>query len=730
MRLGQQNDAAEALACLCDALDTELAAWYMLYGRWIQSPLLQVCEATTATAAGEDVAEAVHWRNTGILLAAATTSTSPAPAGSQSRHGPGSQRQCPGVKQVAIVGTTQPPPSSSSPPSGCECIHPFVGASSAQLASANPLRGLTATTSTCCLCGGMSAARLEPFWSLQLPLPPPPPPSCSSSSRAVPACSATGGPASARLHHYRHRLHGAMAATAIGSGVESVGMLGRRRPLLPSLDPDALGAVTAVPSGMQQQQQQQSHPVLPATTTRPALGAAPASSERDGGAPSGGSLALADCLELAVQAEEVEGVDCCRCSLLAAVRRVRAIVRTKGPGTAAHSATVPPPSQYTILDPDLDPAPDQGLEAGTATGAGTSCRHSSLGPDGRGDCLSAEECMGLTTPEADDQSMQVTEGSTMAGVKRQSVGPGMANGGAVTTATASFQLEQQLMRLEDMLSGPHLPDLDLDIELKGLTELIAQQQQQWRRLQQLSGGVCAAAVAAPAAALTPVRARALRRTRVVSCPPVLVLQLLRTVWDSRTGLTAKDGRHVAFPVELGPRELALLGAAAAVATRPQHEEEQEEEKQGGSVARDENEPALCVIGDGKKWVPEVKGGSLPTAVPSPPPPAYTLTAVVVHYGSPESGHYLMYRRISTLLRREEVSRNCGAPAAATATASATDTATAAAATAAGGTGEHNSCISEYSCSCAWLRVSDSSVMLADEGEVLQQSAAVLLYEMQ
>jgi hypothetical protein len=277
--------------------------------------------------------------------------------------------------------------------------------------------------------------------------------------------------------------------------------------------------------------------------------------------------------------------------------------------------------------------------------------------------------------------------------------PQAADAAGVVEASA-MNLEQQLGRLEALLSACHLPDLDLDLELATLTELLLQQQPQ-----QCSGfgGVTAFADAAangssfqpfpirpparePVATsadvtpvkLAPVRTRVLRRTRVVRCPQVLVLQLMRTVWDPRVGAAVKDGRRVAFPLQLGQQELEQLGGAVGQQARREEEGTRGEQEEGQA--------------------------GFPGKRPAPLLLSYTLMAVVVHYGGADSGHYLMYRRVGA-----------AQPKLRQATAAGMDLP--------GGGSISNSCSS-------WLRVSDSSVALANEQEVLQQAAAMLLYELQ
>ncbi|KAG2487083.1 hypothetical protein HYH03_014328 [Edaphochlamys debaryana] len=199
-------------------------------------------------------------------------------------------------------------------------------------------------------------------------------------------------------------------------------------------------------------------------------------------------------------------------------------------------------------------------------------------------------------------------------------------------ASALGSLQPLLRRLAALLAAPQpLPDLDLDLELGRLRRLAAVVAEALAAEAMGGGGGAAASrrdevgagvMEAEAAALElrPVRAAALRRNWVTRPPPVLVLQLQRTVWDHVSGTTGKDGRHVAFPAVLPASELAAaLGSPAPEAAG----------REGDAV------PA-AVTGLGRQ------SG---TSSASSPPPPYVLVAVAVHYGGADSGHYLVYRRV-------------------------------------------------------------------------------------
>lgn len=228
------------------------------------------------------------------------------------------------------------------------------------------------------------------------------------------------------------------------------------------------------------------------------------------------------------------------------------------------------------------------------------------------------------------------------------------------------------------------------------------------------------------------RRPAWRRTCVSRPPQVLALQLLRSVWDERTGRSAKDTRHVAFPLVLPYAELVEElggccsgggggggaggapgggggGSGASVksghAAEPggaQHTTDREEEAEAGEQQQ-----------DGGTW----NGCTCTTAAAQPP---YELAAVVVHLGGAASGHYLVYRRVPLAAVAE------GAQAAA-----ATAVCAAGAWGVAGRGGSGPGAVRAGSGLVGghvWLRVSDSSVCRAEVGEVLRQPAALLLYE--
>ncbi len=157
-----------------------------------------------------------------------------------------------------------------------------------------------------------------------------------------------------------------------------------------------------------------------------------------------------------------------------------------------------------------------------------------------------------------------------------------------------------------------------------------------------------------------VRRQALRGSHVALLPRVLVLQLLRSVWDPRVGAPVKDGRHVAFPTRLGRDDLALLrGQRQEPHSEQRHHGKQQQaeagyadlaqhngsgEGDGGKEGEGEGEGAnddVLLYGAGcgdERYVP------------------YTLTAVVVHYGGASSGHYLMYCRVPAAVRGGDVGR--------------------------------------------------------------------------
>ncbi len=219
---------------------------------------------------------------------------------------------------------------------------------------------------------------------------------------------------------------------------------------------------------------------------------------------------------------------------------------------------------------------------------------------------------------------------------------------------------------------------------------------------------------------------------------MLVLQLLRSVWDPRVGAPVKDGRHVAFPTRLGREELALL--------RGQRQEHHSEQRHHGKQQQAEEATTDLVQhsgsgeGDGGK---EGEGeGANDDGLPygagygderyAP----YTLTAVVVHYGGASSGHYLMYRRVPAAVC--VVATLGGGGAVATGGSGQVYREAVVVGPASGGavvgngTGGDGALGADGGDSsqvpCVWLRVSDSSVGVVQEGEVLRQVAALLVYE--
>ncbi|GFR49460.1 hypothetical protein Agub_g11520, partial [Astrephomene gubernaculifera] len=320
LQLGEQHDASEALGCLCDSLDSELAMWHLMYGRWIQTPpllqpLLQppplpgkhhslastlesVRQVTTAADA-ETVAEveveveAASEEEDGMTSGAGVCGQCNGGSGGSG----GSHRLASGEVGAGGGGGTAGGgcSSSSSSSNGGNSNSSYVMGSSSGCNGANvplppnpapaapllpppppppppasPLRGLMRTCSTCCACGNRSPTHVEPFWSLQLPLPPPgtTPPARnltshpSSTTSTQPATAAPSHP----LHFSSHTLP---------------------HPLL-----------------LAQQRRMHPHPPHRHPHTHQQ------------------QLTLRDCLAGAVVSEEVvEGVVCARCSLAVALRR-------------------------------------------------------------------------------------------------------------------------------------------------------------------------------------------------------------------------------------------------------------------------------------------------------------------------------------------------------------------------------------------------------------------------
>ncbi len=332
--------------------------------------------------------------------------------------------------------------------------------------------------------------------------------------------------------------------------------------------------------------------------------------------------------------------------------------------------------------------------------------------------------------------------------------------GAAGAAAAAALLRQAaaLVALPSLVPLPDLGELDaLLASLSDLRQSAAQQHQQPPSV--AHGGTAsgpsspelvAAAAAAGGAATPPerlpslpplcvVRRRALRGSHVALLPRVLVLQLLRSVWDPRVGAPVKDGRHVAFPTRLGRDDLALLRGQ-----RQRHQSEQRhhgKQQQAGEATTD----LVQHEGDGGK---EGEGeGANDDGLPYEADcederyAPYTLTAVVVHYGGASSGHYLMYRRVPAAVRVAATLGSGGGVAAggggqvykeAVAVGPACGGAAVGSGTGSNGAlvgadgGKRDGAGSQGP--CVWLRVSDSSVGVVQEGEVLRQVAALLVYE--
>jgi Ubiquitin carboxyl-terminal hydrolase len=109
---------------------------------------------------------------------------------------------------------------------------------------------------------------------------------------------------------------------------------------------------------------------------------------------------------------------------------------------------------------------------------------------------------------------------------------------------------------------------------------------------------------------------------------------------------------------------------------------------------------------------------------------YHLTAVVRHIGGPDSGHYIVYRRVASMIEKRKGAGRAGtgppmAESESTASLSSCESAT----VSSGTTG--NSPTAQPSSPPLepqhWVRVSDANVEIVDEDEVLDCEAYMLFY---
>ncbi len=140
----------------------------------------------------------------------------------------------------------------------------------------------------------------------------------------------------------------------------------------------------------------------------------------------------------------------------------------------------------------------------------------------------------------------------------------------------------------------------------------------------------------PLPPLRMVRRRALRGSHVSLLPRVLVLQLLRSVWDPRVGAPVKGGRHVARGI---PHVSGQGGTCLLWGPRQEHQSDQRHQGKQEQVEAGNTDLAQrdgCGEGDGACKQGE-GGGAIDAGLPSGAGcgdgrfAPYTLTAVVVHY---------------------------------------------------------------------------------------------------
>ncbi|KAG2435305.1 hypothetical protein HXX76_007380 [Chlamydomonas incerta] len=272
LALGEQNDAAEALEILLDAAEDEAAAWHLTAERWRRAHAgLGAAVAAQGPAPAESVPAAV---------AVVATTTAPAEGGASAMGATAG-----GGGAVTVAATP-----AAAPAVILLTAHAAEAAGAAEQLQPpqSPLRGLMARTLTCTACGSMSTTQVEPFWSLQLPLP-----TAVSSSGGAGGGGGGGAalrriPAAFAQQHQQQR--GSMWAVASAAG--------------------AAGSSSI--SGISNSEGRRSSSCSSDAGWR---------RSSSSGAYSGGLLTLQHCLRGVSKVEKLDGVTCARCSLAAAARR-------------------------------------------------------------------------------------------------------------------------------------------------------------------------------------------------------------------------------------------------------------------------------------------------------------------------------------------------------------------------------------------------------------------------
>lgn len=232
----------------------------------------------------------------------------------------------------------------------------------------------------------------------------------------------------------------------------------------------------------------------------------------------------------------------------------------------------------------------------------------------------------------------------------------------------------------------------------------------------------------------------LKATRIARAPRVLVIQLQRSV-HSAAGMGKVQGQ-VKFPLQLDLQEHVLVEQQQQQHDRQsefdeqvqQHGPEQQEELEASGLhhkqqlqqphvsetqhklARQQQccqlQPAALLAAVNKM---QQKVDASSSCTP-PAPLVYDCTAVVQHLGAGQaSGHYIMYRKVDQSVGCDIAQQPSAEKACAEGSVN-------------GLAAPHCSSGSSQRMSPCWLRVNDSTVCPANEREVLQCHATLLVYE--